>query len=98
MRCDAQARSSDVGFSHRQDRAHVPKHALQRLAGTGMVEIRRADNEQSPVLMNREEIAPLAALYMDASAAANPCGSSVPMRLTSPDFSLISTASSPDTL
>jgi hypothetical protein len=44
----------------------VSKHALQRLAGTGMVEIRRADTEQSPVLMNRDELAPLAALYKDA--------------------------------
>jgi hypothetical protein len=43
----------------------VSKHALQRLAGTGMVETRRADTEQSPVLMNRDEIAPLAALYKD---------------------------------
>ncbi|WFU53612.1 transposase [Bradyrhizobium pachyrhizi] len=44
----------------------VSKHALQRLAGTGMVETRRADTEQSPVLMNRDEIAPFAALYKDA--------------------------------
>ena len=44
----------------------VSKHALQRLAGTGMVEIKRADTEQSPVLMNRDEIAPLAALYKNS--------------------------------
>ncbi|MCP1968469.1 hypothetical protein [Bradyrhizobium elkanii] len=44
----------------------VSKHALQRLVATGMVEARRADIELSPVLMNRDEIAPLAALYKDA--------------------------------
>ncbi|MBR0780757.1 transposase [Bradyrhizobium iriomotense] len=44
----------------------VSKHALQRLVATGLVEVRRTDLDSSPVLMNREEIAPLAALYKDA--------------------------------
>jgi transposase len=44
----------------------VSKHALQRLAGSGMVETRRADTELTPVLMHRDEIAPLAARYKDA--------------------------------
>ncbi|MCL8483405.1 transposase [Bradyrhizobium denitrificans] len=44
----------------------VSKHALQRLVATGLVEVRRADFDMSPVLMNRDEIAPLAALYKDA--------------------------------
>jgi hypothetical protein len=44
----------------------VSKHALQRLAGSGFVETRRADTELSPVLMNRDEVAPLAARYKDA--------------------------------
>ncbi|MGN6310709.1 MAG: hypothetical protein ACTHNN_14280 [Xanthobacteraceae bacterium] len=43
----------------------VSKHALQRLVGTGLVEIRRGNIQRSPVLLNREEIAPLAALYKD---------------------------------
>jgi excisionase family DNA binding protein len=44
----------------------VSKHALQRLAGSGHVETRRADTEVSPVLMNRDEIAPLVARFKDA--------------------------------
>lgn len=44
----------------------VSKHALQRLVATGLVEVRRGDFYMSPVLLNREELAPLAALYKDA--------------------------------
>ncbi|MCP1835351.1 hypothetical protein J2R76_003688 [Bradyrhizobium sp. USDA 4532] len=50
----------------------VSKHALQRLVATGMVDIRRADAEQSPVLMNGDEIAPLAALHKDAMDETEP--------------------------
>jgi transposase len=44
----------------------VSKPALQRLVRTGMVQIRRLDVEHSPVLINRNELAPLAALFKDA--------------------------------
>jgi hypothetical protein len=44
----------------------ISKHALQRLAGSGLVETRRADIDLTPVLMHRDEIAPLAACYKDA--------------------------------
>ncbi|MET4291866.1 hypothetical protein ACVW1A_008291 [Bradyrhizobium sp. LB1.3] len=42
------------------------KHALGRLAESGAVETRRADAEQSPVLMKIADVAPLAAVYKDA--------------------------------
>jgi hypothetical protein len=44
----------------------LSKHALQRLAASGLVETRRSDTKLTPVLMNREDIAQLAARYKEA--------------------------------
>ena len=43
----------------------VSKQALKRLVATGMVQTRRANTWPSPILMDRDEIAPLAILFKD---------------------------------
>jgi hypothetical protein len=44
----------------------ISKPALKRLADSGLVETRRSDTQITPVLMRRDELAPLVARYKDA--------------------------------